>query len=381
MKFTAIAFLISASLVSAKPGPGGRHPPSNAMMMSCRDATTVDEFVTCFVNHSNSTCVNDTTIATLEECIDGLESAPTDVREFIMNSGCFDPIKNCLRENAPDRGDGFGPGIPPPIMEACAESETFEDFINCFVENADFACVDDNTASDIVVCVDALDAAREDIRDLVKNSGCFDTLLECMKTQMEEFISSLPECVPDTMAALGQCIRENHETCLDTCSSFSAPTLDIDPTNLLTCTGFQEEVIDPLCSTISCCEPCVEAFQDAATCLVNEYLPVPLGDCDFECPASRRSRELFLDFLKKWFGKGPGGNAGEGARFGGRISGNCLDILRLESENDAVTEEDLADLLECLAGQYLEMTVMEPPQMGGRPGLRGNAPPGMGDGN
>lgn len=379
MKLTAAAFFLSSLSVLAVTA----RPP--AMMIACRESATVEEFARCFLDNANSNCVDDTTFETVQLCLDGLETPPADIRDFVK-SDCLDSVKECMRENAPTRGSGAfggdrsmgGDMFSSRIMEACQESETMTDFVSCLVAETDLPCVDQATVPTIATCIEDLENPPANLRDLVQNSGCFDAASDCMKVEMEAFMATLPECFPESMSTLGECIYENKEACMTTCANASAPVLDIVTTDLGSCAGFQQAVMDPVCSTISCCEDCVEPFENLANCVVTEYLEFDEG-CEFNCPVVRRNRELLFDRLKKWFGKG--GPKGDGSRLDRpRFFGTCIDILRLASDTDTVTEEDVADFVGCLSEKYLEMLVREPME-GRRNGLRGDARPSMPDGD
>ena len=389
MKLSAAIIVLSASVVashrfSSPPGPhgGGRGP----MMGGCGDAESISDFIECFSANNTSVCVDESTPAAIQECIDGLETPPTDVEDLVRNSGCLDDIKECMRENAPDRGDRMGSRIPPPIMEACEDSATVSDFIDCFVANADLSCVESTTTlTDITVCVEELETQPETVADLIKNSGCFDAVSECMKERFDAFIETLPECVTETTSLLGQCVQENRLTCIVSCMDAVAPVIDVSAADLVTCSGFQANVFEPICTTVSCCEPCVESFQEMANCIVDEYLP--MEDCDFECTVTRR--RLAFERLKKWFGRGSG-NSGEeedavaeaevqaygnstedvfGGRRGRPFFGKCIGNLLPDTDSDAVTESNVAEFLGCITEHYLEMVNMDVDE--GRPGIRG----------
>lgn len=126
------------------------------------------------------------------------------------------------------------------------------------------------------------------------NTTDVDELARCANNtigNVANTITSLPQCVNETLVALGECAVENLETCNETCKdvTFDADTLGVSTP---TCNGIQSGVIDPLCTPISCCPACVDVFEEVAECLVNEVLSLTLLTCDFECPAVSTRRKL-----------------------------------------------------------------------------------------
>ena len=64
--------------------------------------------------------------------------------------------------------------VPPPIMEAYWDSETMVEFTDCFVVNADLACIDVGTITEISTCIsDYIANPPQDIGGFLE-SGCFD---------------------------------------------------------------------------------------------------------------------------------------------------------------------------------------------------------------
>mmetsp|Transcript_173 Transcript_173/g.332 ORF Transcript_173/g.332 Transcript_173/m.332 type:complete len:402 (+) Transcript_173:216-1421(+) len=379
MKFTTsiLLFATSSALVNAQ------GPPAPAWIPACKDAADVNAFISCFVENMDSECIDQDTSDTLQDCLADMVEIPTDVTPmaFVMNSVCLDDIKECLHERGPYDGDRPRARIPPSIMEACSDIEDILEFAECFILNVDSLC--DDTATNITQCVQEFETESEDILGLIQDSGCFDTASTCMKIRYDEFMVTLPECVPETIGAMGQCIRENREICASTCNETASLEGTIDTANTDTCYLFST-----MCDTSSCCEPCVESFQSVVDCIVSEYLPEET--CEFDCPTVRRGRQLLFERIKKLFGKGrsdedeaesPSVAVGEDGRdFGeragggprqGPVLGECLLELRTESDVDLITEEDVVDFFVCLTDKYLEMITKEPIE--GHPGLRGQS--------
>ena len=370
MKFSAAAVLFATSLVSS------RAQLTSPALGECLGAETISDFAECFV--ANSKCLDETTIGQVRTCVDTLDPPPTDVFAFIR-SGCLDYVTDCVQENAPDFGSLSAIGIPIPILDACKDSETIEDVLKCVALNANFPCVDETTISDIETCIGGI-TPPEDIRGLIQDSDCFDGVKECVQGQVEEFVGTLPLCIPETMRELGQCINDNMELCLESCRDTSAPVMDLEAANLESCTGFQAALVTPICGAIACCQPCVEPFQAATECILSELVTLE-EDCDFNCPIVPTRRQLFFDRIKEWFDNNKN-NDEEGADLAPPtiglpeplIFGQCFNILRMESEEEKlITEQDVAEFLECVS-QVIVNLVSNGPIQGGHSALRGVVP-------
>lgn len=366
MKLSAAAVLFATSLVSS------RAQLTSPALGECLGAETISDFAECFV--ANSNCLDETTIGQVRTCVDTLDTPPTDLFAFIR-SGCLDYVTDCVREHALDFGSLSAIGIPVPILNACKDSETIEDVLQCVALNSNLPCLDETTISDIETCIgDLVETPPADIRGLIQQSDCFDGIKECVTGQVEDFVATLPLCIPETIGELGRCINENTNLCVESCRDASAPIMDLEAANLESCAGFQEAIVTPICGAISCCEPCVEPFHAATECIMSELVTLE-EDCEFNCPIVPTRRQLFFDRIKEWFDNK--NNDEEGADFPPTISlpeplifGQCFNILRMESEERVITEQDVAEFLKCVSQVIVDL-VGNGPIEGGHSALRG----------
>lgn len=228
-----------------------------------------------------------------------LSGAVTDIPEQVTDiyEACKDQkrgILNCVLENA-----------DVPVYDLCSDKETIQEKATCVAENLDPQCVGQQEFFEVQTClkpyVDGDLPAPETLQDLIRNTGCFDDIHDCIVARVNAYMSELPDCVQSTFSAFGACMVENKETCLDTCQGTSFPTFDFDPIQLLTCNGIQNEIMDPVCGSISCCEPCVDEFEAVSNCIVNDVLDYTVRDCALTCAADdTAARQLLFRELARF---------------------------------------------------------------------------------
>lgn len=239
------------------------------------------------------------------------------------------------------------------IYETCQSNDNLIDFVGCVIDNVNPQCIDETTPFEILQCLEELEEPPSDFKDFMVNSGCFDQVLTCVRTRVEEFLDDMPSCVQESLTTFAHCIVENKETCATTCSGVTLSPIESTSIGLATCLGVQEQIMDPLCVTISCCQPCVAPFEEVARCIVNQVIDLTPVECNnLKCPEARR-----ILLRGKFFG-----------RFGFLPTTptapddwkplltkleTCLVILVPGQANNA--HEAIADFFECLADAIVKV--------------------------
>lgn len=170
-----------------------------------------------------------------------------------FNSSAIDDIKTCVTENVP---------VPTNCV---GTSNSLEDIKNCFAG----------------LIHEVLDAV----------TSCLAPYVVCVQDRIQEIIATINPCVNETVKALGQCARDNAEACKAACSNTSTagPLFEnVTKADVLTCSGIQNNIMDPSCAIVSCCAPCVGEFENMMNCFVNDVLNYTARPCDLQCAASRR---------------------------------------------------------------------------------------------
>jgi hypothetical protein len=204
--------------------------------------------------------------------------------------------------------------------------QCFSDSINvtemmlCVIDN--YECFDENSADDIIQCIfestpeipslsdvdmlnhTTIQEAVENFKEFFKDAiaavdTCLDPYVSCVREEIQDLIDNLNPCINETLVNFAVCAHDNAETCSSTCSVDHLPEEnqfeDLTPNDVLTCTGVQDNIMDPTCDIIDCCEACVDEYEEIVRCVLNDILGYPEtqdggGPC-VECEARRRALE------------------------------------------------------------------------------------------
>eukprot|EP00934_Nitzschia_sp_Nitz4_P001773 Nitzschia sp. Nitz4//scaffold95_size97785//39218//40234//NITZ4_004664-RA/size97785-processed-gene-0.12-mRNA-1//1//CDS//3329560463//1773//frame0 len=208
-------------------------------------------------------------------------------------------------------------GLPEWLPQCFEESSSPLTMVQCVYSNLDVECYDEDTVQgEILTCLQdqlagvissdeiSSSAARTTnlgngtLRDTIKNATayCLSGYIECIRENIQEFVSELEPCVNQTVRALGACAVANRETCGISCDGawedLKGTYDDINPVALTTCAGIQNQILDSSCEVMSCCEPCVDEYEDLMNCVVNDVLAYTARPCDLTCEARRRRNNV-----------------------------------------------------------------------------------------
>lgn len=222
--------------------------------------------------------------------------------------------------------------IPEWLPICFSRNETLLEMFTCLQDNVDTECFNDTSLQYIVKCTaeavpdfeltsqldvnatldDLLDFnwtllgdEFDDIESFYNSTRfCLDPYVDCVNASIQESIDSIDPCIRTTLSDLTKCAIDNADQCFSNCTDFALDAIsdstnpfsdfsDFNILSLLTCGGIQNNIVDPLCGTIECCQPCVEPYVDLMECIVNDVLDFTFFPCDFECPGEEeRLREL-----------------------------------------------------------------------------------------
>jgi len=122
--------------------------------------------------------------------------------------------------------------------------------------------------------------------------SCLEPQRECIMEEVRAFIKKLPECINTTAVAFGTCYRDNANSCSATCSSADIPASNpfqgADRAVIKTCSGFQNQVIDPSCQIVDCCPQCQAEYVALMSCVGQELVKLKPEPCELTCPTTRR---------------------------------------------------------------------------------------------
>ena len=121
-------------------------------------------------------------------------------------------------------------------------------------------------------------------------ADCFTRIVECVENlpapPTDDPFNDLPSCAIESGLVLTQCFLDNVGTCFSSCLSMdwslSLQSLLTDASLLASCPGITANFINPLCQAFSCCEPCVEPWEELSSCLMDDVLGLA---CDSGCSA------------------------------------------------------------------------------------------------
>ena len=128
---------------------------------------------------------------------------------------------------------------------------------------------------------------------------CFGPILECIRGifTINDFIqnifSDLPVCIMERGLGLTQCILDEADTCASTCASqvwSNNSWQAIAGFDDVTCTGFSEQFLSPMCTFVSCCSPCIGELEALADCITDSMLGTFLP-CRLSCSSPLQSTD------------------------------------------------------------------------------------------
>eukprot|EP00526_Cylindrotheca_closterium_P015912 CAMPEP_0113624600 /NCGR_PEP_ID=MMETSP0017_2-20120614/12686_1 /TAXON_ID=2856 /ORGANISM="Cylindrotheca closterium" /LENGTH=261 /DNA_ID=CAMNT_0000534645 /DNA_START=69 /DNA_END=850 /DNA_ORIENTATION=+ /assembly_acc=CAM_ASM_000147 len=162
-------------------------------------------------------------------------------------------------------------------------------------------------------------------QQMEKVDACLSPYASCVEAEIQAILNSLPTCLNSTVVNLGQCFVDNGATCNTTCTKDDIPETNpyatVDASTLVTCNAFQTDIMDPTCTIVDCCQPCVDELEAAMNCITQNGLdlkqapPNANDDCALSCTAaSTRGRQLELT----------------GRMLAGHVGGGIPDIPKLD---------------------------------------------------
>lgn len=136
---------------------------------------------------------------------------------------------------------------------------------------------------------------------------CLDPYAACVNETIQQAVANLNPCINTTLTALVECGQDNSDACLESCNTTDPmdfvqnnPFEGLIMMSLDTCVDIQQNVMDPFCGIVDCCQECVPQAEALMDCLINEQLDqVPAvadattGEttyCDMACPTAAGRR-------------------------------------------------------------------------------------------
>lgn len=194
-----------------------------------------------------------------------------------------------------------------PVVQAVNEAY-FNEIANCLQGRDDEAaalacvleyskCLSSAGVAEVKSCF--VDDSQLSVKSEVSTiEDCLNDHIECIEGEVQAITSSLPVCMNTTLVALGQCFVENAQTCSATCDTDDVPEENpfegLDPSFLSRCAPFQQDIVNPTCEIVDCCEACIPPFEEFMNCIAQDALdlkqlpPNSQEPCTVSCPASRR---------------------------------------------------------------------------------------------
>lgn len=154
-----------------------------------------------------------------------------------------------------------------------------------------------------------LNATGFDVTTFLNSSrSCLDPYIPCVNATIQGLVQEINPCIEQSLDKMTTCALDNFDVCLEPCSNSSMTLIsstasqllsggnnnifNFDLSTLFTCDGIQNTIMDPMCDVLTCCEPCVEPFEELMECIVNNVIDLTESDCLFQCTVAERHREL-----------------------------------------------------------------------------------------
>ncbi|CAJ1946050.1 unnamed protein product [Cylindrotheca closterium] len=112
--------------------------------------------------------------------------------------------------------------------------------------------------------------------------------------------AQLPACISSSLSGFTSCVKSIADGCLDRCMALKDtvtenPFESLDIPALATCTGFQTQIMDPVCPLAGCCSECIPKLLEFMTCIVQEAYQVTPFPCELTCSARRLREHIIHD--------------------------------------------------------------------------------------
>ena len=171
-------------------------------------------------------------------------------------------------------------------------------------------CFDSSSATEVQTCVNNANSTATSSGTTVATEikNCINPYATCIQTEFQAIIDSLPACMNTTITDLGNCYIDNAQACNSTCSADDIPTTNpyasASATSILICQAFQNDIMDPTCEIVDCCQPCMDEFESFMNCIAQDALglktaPPQSGGCEVSCSSRRRELELVETIMKE----------------------------------------------------------------------------------
>jgi hypothetical protein len=226
------------------------------------------------------------------ECVQD-QVLPSCLQDASAMQDTFGGVAECISGSVGDEVTQFFEGLTGdnPLAQALASRKGGEDNKN------DLGDLVDGFLSSIGIGEEA--EGLFNIGSLFVNSTrtCLDPLVGCVNETIQQAVDTLNPCLNFSLFELVQCGQQNGDACLESCNAtevqaqFESNPFELAFTEVATCPLIQANIVDPFCTLVGCCEPCVPQVEALMNCVINQQLdqvPIVQGDCALTCPTERR---------------------------------------------------------------------------------------------